>query len=117
MTPEGKVKEYLREQCKKRGWECLPLENRQMEYWPDRTIIVPLRRFGSYAPGLTLYAEVKTGNPKKDDRYWGQKGVIGNLEVSGFFARMVEGKVGVDRFMVEAQEYVDDVVNGYEQYR
>lgn len=97
MTPEGKVKAYLREECKKRGWRCRVLVATHEPRWPDR---------GIFSRGKVAWIEVKPdGANLETDRCKGQRDKIKQLIEEGCFAAMVIGKTGVDALMVRMEQW------------
>ena len=82
MTPEAKVKKYLREECKKRGWQCLPLKGPRN--WQDYTILIPF--------GVIVFVEVKAQNADlSTDHVNAQKRKINELIDLGFPTYMIKG--------------------------
>ena len=92
MTPEAKVKKYLREQCKARGWLCLPLVHHGLRGWPDNTILGP--------GGRVAFVEVKAEEVHHSkDHLERQEKVREKLRQLGHFAFLVKGKIQVDGLM------------------
>jgi hypothetical protein len=92
MTPEAKVKKYLREQCSLRGWECLTLVDTVRRKWPDRTIIAP----GARVAFVEVKAEGVSHNPKHVEA---QLRRLEELRTFGFLGYLITGKPGVDSLM------------------
>lgn len=95
-TPESKVKAYLREQVKARGWRCYVLENPVDRGWPDRMITAP----GGFIAFVELKAEEVKHNKAHLRR---QLEVRDELCSHGIRARSATGKSGV-------RELIDELV-------
>lgn len=107
MTPEGKVKLYLKNECESRGWFCLPLENRHMKKWPDRTILIPHElpicsecTHKRLIRPLSAFIEVKDlGTHHSKGHIDGQRRILESLIEMGFFAAFAVGRPGVDKVL------------------
>lgn len=87
--PEKPIKDYLKRQCEKRGWDCLPLELRTKPGWPDRSIF----------PGdVTIaFIETKSSETKHSKAHIEkQESCMRWLHERGFFAGFAVDKAGVD---------------------
>jgi hypothetical protein len=92
MTPEGKVKAYLRTECKKRRYICRALIASMENKWPDRGIFGP--------NGRIAWVEVKSDEANLETAHCKeQKAKIEQLIREGGFACMVVGKSGVDALL------------------
>jgi hypothetical protein len=92
MTPEGKVKKYLRDECKKRGWLCVPTTVIGLNGWPDRLILAN--------GGFAAFVEVKAeGASLNTDHVRTQQDRLADLRAYGFTADLVRGKEGVDTLL------------------
>lgn len=90
MTPEGNVKQYLKEQCKKRGWACLALEYPYKPGWPDTAIFI--------GNGITAFIETKASSTTHSREHIdNQKACMKWLHEKGHFAGFAVDKAGVDR--------------------
>ena len=92
MASEKTVRDYLRDQCKILGWECLPLIDLSKRGWTDRTII----GFG----GRVAFAEVKQDGYHHDPAHLTRQAKRRKrLQDMGHIAVQIVGKVGVDKFL------------------
>ena len=92
MANEKTVRDYLRDQCKILGWECLPLVDMSKRAWMDRTII----GFG----GRVAFVEVKQDGYRHDPAHLTRQAKRRKeLQNRGHIAVLVVGKTGVDEFL------------------
>lgn len=93
MTPEAKVKAYLKEQCETRGWECLPLVHPFLRGWFDRTIFIP--------PHFVALVEVKAEGIRHPKEHLArQKKVFDHFIKRGFPCFTIVGQTGVNAALV-----------------
>lgn len=92
MTPEGKVKAYLRKCCTKRDWICAPLEWPACPGWPDRVILAH--------SGRICFVEVKASSTKHARMHLARQAAWRRVLLGlGFLAVQVTDEKGVDALM------------------
>ena len=90
MKNESALKRYLKHACNVRGWECIALENKIGNGWPDRTILVPAR--DSIKTPCTAFLEIKDGRPAKSKHLTEQVLTLLKLRNMGYYADLVIDK-------------------------
>lgn len=86
---EATVERYLREEVKKRGGIALKLNTKSGRGWPDRIVLMPIARIA--------FVEVKAPGRKATKL---QALRIKTLRTMGFWAEVIDTKVGVDEFLL-----------------
>lgn len=100
MTPEARVKEYLKRCCERRGWRCETITNSNLKGWPDRIILIP--------GGRVAFIEVKAIGIKHDSKHLErQKEALEGLKAFGFPAFFAVGMPGVDRAIREIEAWLN----------
>ena len=88
MTPEGKLKKFLREECKRRGLHTFTLRAVGVRGWPDNCVTDNL--------GHVLWIELKTEEANLETKTAiRQKNRIRWLQNRGHDATMAVGKAGI----------------------
>lgn len=101
MTPEGKLKKYLREECEKRGWKCRVLVATHERRWPDRAIFGPR--------GKVAWMEVKTEDADLNtETCKGQRKKIEEIRREGGEAWFAVGKSGIDTALFRIGQWFEE---------
>lgn len=89
MTPEGKIKDYLKRQCKKRGWDIFTTVAAGAAGWPDRMVIP--------APGVIWWPELKASSTRHAKAHIEEQARrLIFFHQKGFPAAMLTDREGVD---------------------
>ena len=91
MKNESALKRYLKRKCGSRGWECIALENKIGNGWPDRTILVPVFYLSIGHP-YTAFLEIKDGRPAKSKHLTEQVLTLLKLRSMGYYADLAIDK-------------------------
>jgi hypothetical protein len=88
MTPETKVKAYLKRQCRARNWKCYTAPAAGVPFWPDKMI--------DCGNGIMWFCEIKAENTKHNRiRVEGQKKKLRELHGRGYPASFCVGNLEV----------------------